>query len=701
MDSIGFIGRNALTFDLSVILNVHDEATYIARTLRSTEEAARYARSQGARIELVIVLDRPTVELAEQIERYTPSDFDGLQTLTVDNGSLGPSRTAGIAVARGDFVTLCDADDLVSFNAFAASLEAARREGPGTIVVLEFIFAFGSEVWVGQYSNSDVVTPLRFITYDPFPARLFIPKALLMEIPYADIPLGGALAFEDWHLNCELSAAGARFVVAPDTILFYRRRTTSLSAGFDRTSLRVIPPTKFLQPATFLDIAKSAYRAYEDPKSYEIDAAIVDARMDFLKSSLCRELVHPANRIDPAIDIRRYDATRSYGTRRFPVAPGLAYYRLCQALGPNSTFTDVVLVSAQLDDYAAWYIGEVISALQTIDPAARALVFAERSADLEPLRRSVPPGTVQVALADLHPDVAEADRDVLAVKALQAVAPAGRIHFCRSAFASRFWRRFAPVLPQMRSVLYRLGYGAADVEGRKFSFDDDLDLISDCLPTLHMLIADRTAILERDLLLIGAMAEKWTLLPAPVACIAPPRPCHRSRHKVIWLGPDQDGDNSDDAATLTRALSARGVQLQVERWPTKKPGDGATAACSIPTESLRDTADFDNVLCVLATAFQPGMQKRLLDAMAAGVPVIAARSSGMEDLVDHGRTGTILSELWAGDDMLSACTAAIVEIATDAGRYNDLSENAQAVVLAHHAPDVFQATVRKIFGDRD
>ena len=691
-----------MIFDLSIVLNVHDEATYIARTLRSTEEAARYARSQGARIELVIVLDRPAAELAERIGRYDPSaGFDGCQILTVDNGSLGPSRTAGIVAARGEFVTLCDADDLVSFNAFAVSLDVARREGPGAVVVLEFIFAFGREDWVGQYSDSGVVTPLRFVIYNPFPARIFASKSLLQEIPHADIPLGGAFAFEDWHINCELSAAGARFVVAPDTILFYRRRTASLSAVFDRTSLRVIPPTKFLRPAVFLAAARPAYRLYEDPKSEQEDARIVDARLEFLKSALCRELVYPANRIDPAIDIRRYGADRSYGTRRLPVAPGMAYYRLCQAIGPNATFTDVVLVSAQLDDYAAWYMGEVLAALRTLDPAARVLVFAEHPADLEPLRRHVPLGTVQVALAELHPDLAEADRDVLAVKALQAVAPASRLHFCHSAFASRFWRRFAPVFPGMRAVLYRLGYGAEDVQGRAFGFDDDLDLISDCLPTLCTLIADRAAMLERDLQRIGAMATKWVLLPAPVAGPAPPRSSRQDRHRVIWLAGPQAAGGREDAAALMDALSARGARLEVERWPGPPQESAGGAPRSFPAEPIHGAVDLDGVLCILATAFHPGMQKHVLDAMAAGLPVIAARSSGVEDLVDHGRCGLLLPEPSADSDMLAVCAAAILEMSADAARTEEMSEAARALVLARHAPDVFQASVGKIFGDRD
>lgn len=45
--------------DISVVLNAHNEAAYLRRTMLSLEEAADYASAQGLKLDLVMVQDRP------------------------------------------------------------------------------------------------------------------------------------------------------------------------------------------------------------------------------------------------------------------------------------------------------------------------------------------------------------------------------------------------------------------------------------------------------------------------------------------------------------------------------------------------------------------------------------------------------------------------------------------------------------------
>lgn len=46
-------------FDVSIVLNLHNEARYLRRTMRSLEEAVRFAQRYDITFELVAVLDRP------------------------------------------------------------------------------------------------------------------------------------------------------------------------------------------------------------------------------------------------------------------------------------------------------------------------------------------------------------------------------------------------------------------------------------------------------------------------------------------------------------------------------------------------------------------------------------------------------------------------------------------------------------------
>ena len=63
-----------------------------------------------------------------------------------------------------------------------------------------------------------------------------------------------------------------------------------------------------------------------------------------------------------------------------------------------------------------------------------------------------------------------------------------------------------------------------------------------------------------------------------------------------------------------------------------------------------------------------------LEAMAAGLPAICAAASGSKSLVDHGRTGKLISD--AKD--IEAFAAALVEIAADREKRSRMSANAQA-----------------------
>ena len=675
-----------MDFDVSILLNVHNESGYLLRTLRSTEEAARYVRSQGVRIELLIVLDRPTLELAAQVARYDPAAFDGFQTVTVDNGSLGPSRNDGIAIARGEYVTACDADDLISFNAFASLLETARREGPRAIAFAEYLFMFGSEYWVGHYSGSDIVTPLRVVTHNPFPARFFAPRELLLKIPLADIRLGPGFAFEDWHLNCQLLAAGVRFVIAPDTILFYRRRSTSLSAEFDRVSVRQIPPSRLFEPTCFLSTAGPAYALYTQARGEEAgmeaaDAEAVRASADFLQTAVCRELVHAANLIDPAIDLNRYGNGNWWGTRTFPIHAGIAYYRLCQTLGSNGPFSDIVFAPSKDSLDAARYIAEVLCGLAWSGQAASVLVLAEQEAELEPLRGLLPPGTISVSMYPLHPQLTEEDVDVLTIKVLQATAAKARIHFGRSVYAARFWRRFGPLLRDNRAILYRLGEDRRTVDGREFLVDEDFNFISDCLGTLDMLLSGNQGIIARDQTRIGTMLDKWRLLPVPVTAAPVVRDHDGFHYRLVWLAQPEEVDQIDLPIAVAAVLASYGLNVRIDSW------SGAIGPSQI-----------DAVLC---TARPSGLRRPLLEAMAAGLPIIARQTGGLDDLVLDGRTGLTLKEPLDEAALADACAMAIKHLYDDAIRYAMLSRQARELVETRHGRDAFLAKVKEIFADAD
>ena len=74
-----------------------------------------------------------------------------------------------------------------------------------------------------------------------------------------------------------------------------------------------------------------------------------------------------------------------------------------------------------------------------------------------------------------------------------------------------------------------------------------------------------------------------------------------------------------------------------------------------------------------------GAPYSVMEAMTAGVPVVAARAVGTTDLIDNGHTGVLVNQ---GD--IRAAAAAAVHLLTHPDKARTLTTNAQRAVTIHH-----------------
>jgi hypothetical protein len=336
----------------------------------------------------------------------------------------------------------------------------------------------------------------------------------------------------------------------------------------------------------------------------------------------------------------------------------------------------------------AKYVAEVLRGLAWSGQAASVLVLAEHEAELEPLRGLLPPGTILISMYPLHPQLTVEDVDVLTIKVLQATAAKARIHFGRSVYAARFWRRFGPLLRDNHSILYRLDENRRTVDGREFLVDEDFNLISDCLATLDTLLSDNPGIVARDHARIGTMPDRWQLLPAPVVTAPVVRDHAGFRRRMVWLVQPEEVDRTDLPIAVAALLASRGLNVRIDPLP------GVNA--SLP--GAIDPGQIDAVIC---TAEPNGLRRPLLEAMAAGLPVIARRTGGLEDLVLDGQTGLALQETPDEAALVATCAAAIEHLYDDAIRYSALSRQARELVQTRHGTDAFLAKVKEIFANAD
>ena len=116
------------------------------------------------------------------------------------------------------------------------------------------------------------------------------------------------------------------------------------------------------------------------------------------------------------------------------------------------------------------------------------------------------------AIRDLHPSITVDEMNVLALKAIQASGPRARIHLGRSRFGARFWRAFGVLLPDRQAILHRIGVESEAVDRREFIVDDDVDLISNCLDTIQVVLAASVDVRDSDRQRFRTAEDKWHVL---------------------------------------------------------------------------------------------------------------------------------------------------------------------------------------------
>lgn len=104
---------------LSILLPTYNASGYLLRTIESI-------RSQDGDFELIIVDDASTDETAEAVRPFLS---DRIRYVRQSRNSGGPSkpRNAGLRIARGEIIALCDTDDLILPGKYTRALEVFKR----------------------------------------------------------------------------------------------------------------------------------------------------------------------------------------------------------------------------------------------------------------------------------------------------------------------------------------------------------------------------------------------------------------------------------------------------------------------------------------------------------------------------------------------------------------------------------------------
>jgi glycosyltransferase involved in cell wall biosynthesis len=691
--------------DVSLVLALHRENHLLRRTLLSLCDAARHARKHGVTVELVATLDRADELTHQVLKGFDRDGFDGWKVLQVDHGSLGPSRNSGVKAARGRYVYTCDGDDLISSDSITAMFRLAEAVGGGHLIFHEYLCAFGDRPHCWKYFSLDVVSPLAFLEQHPYTSAAFAHRSVFEAVPYLDAGVSSAYAYEDWHFNAECVARGFQILIAKDTIRFYRQRRGSLMDQASNHTTRQILPSMLFEPQTWVQITRKAYERFAlGKRPQEPDGASWATLLD---SDRHLASIRAANAIDPGIDpVILRGSPFSSNLDNSDVTAAMAYHEISQLIGAQR-FDEVFLLPFIATGGAERYVADVMQVLYHLRPTSRMLVLLGEPLASDNHLDRVPPNATVIDLANDWPQLTMPQRQLIALKLIQSAAPRARLHLRNAWFSQEFYGRFKSILKSNPAVYYRfmdiVEISSAGAFARPWGFD----FISENAQDLALIVTDNEAVIACDRKRIGIHNEKWRHLPARISsdltsADAAARASLR-KGRVLWASRLDRQKRPELLPRIARKLEISDIRIDVFGGAVL---DAFNPNCFAGLANLSYRGAYDGFSALdhsaydaflYTTAFD-GMPNVVLEAIAAGLPVIAPDIGGIGEIIADGDSGLLLPALQDDDEMAAAYAAAIIRLAEDPALRARLVTGALRRLADRHDPVAFTKAVHDIFG---
>jgi len=694
--------------DVSIVLNMHREALFLRPTLKSLEACAKVARDAGISVELVAVFDRPDMDTIDTF-RMTPLDgFVAVNEITVDVGSLGLARNAGIQAARGEYVWTSDGDDLVSRNSLVALVATARRHPDRDIAIfLNFLVGFGDRFHVVRYRESSLLTIADFLFQHPYVSRIFIRRSVLLKHKYRDLKISPAFAYEDWDLNIRLYGYGVDFLIAENTILFYRQRQNSLLRQADVASTRIVPASDPLAPRQYLASLRSV-RANDDAWRKTLAERTHHSECDYTRELMSNQelvaYIADACAIEPEVNPAAIETSGSYSP--LPATDSHWAFDLASfyEMTGVTAFDDIVLLPWLRPGGAGRFILNILSSLNSCAEDSRVLIVSGEIAEFHEWISLLPENFVFIDLCNSFPNLDEVNSDAMLARAIISLSRAGtRLHVYSSIFGHRIIDRYGAAFSECCDIVY---YRFSDVHynwrGRNLSASSTVAFLRRHLPYIDIVIADCQYIFEKDKIRVGSESKKYKIVYNK--CDIERRKIKADKtFKLLWASRVTPEKRPELINQIISASREHYPALSVDVWGDVKAPSGEVVENFGTGVAYRGAfdgfsqLDVDKYDALIYTSRYDGLPNVVLEALASGLTVIAPDVGGIGEVIIPSETGFLVPDIQDDESLIQAYVAAIGAMYEDWAGALDMADKGQNLIRGRHSAPAFAQRVSEVF----
>ena len=712
-------------YDLTVAVTAHNEGLVAHKTMRSILEATKRLEEKKISYEILIHIDNGDQITKDYFKRY--AKMPNVVIYENNFGDPGPSRNFLAQKASGEYLTFLDGDDLISDNWLVVAYGALIGATEEVIVHPEGILTFGTEVnnvlTIQTETLSREKDTIVLLGENRWCAILMAKTSTLLKFPYQH--LTGGYSHEDYVFNVETTNAGIKHIIAKETILFYRRSNNSRLSSSNNMN-QIIPYIEFFDFAKVREFRADSHADVPvevslKRKGYKLYKKIRDN--NFLNyfitppAKLTLKVLNKFNQKNklgkiPEFVVREWAKINPLETQLYPypfILKRTQIYDPSDLSMIGETYLKIAQSVTHTPDYVfivPWVVRggadkvmlNMMKAIEEIHPGSKFTVITTLP-NKNVWAKMLPKNTDLIEFGKLAEGLPPYEKDELLSRIITQLK-CKRLHIINSEYAYAWAYKHQELIKNHYELTVSVFASCFIPESNftcRFSFDDPF--IFDIYPVVKKIFTDNQTFVEESVEKNALDEKLFKVQYQPI--MDEVKPVHHAeankKVKVLWASRVTREKMPDMIKLIADKLDPK--EFQIDVFGAFSDDVDKNFFAGVPVINYRGafdgfsslpTEDYD---ILLYTSVGDGVPNILLEATAAGLPILASNDGGVHEFIQDGKTGSLVKEIRDVDGYVKK----LKDFRKNPKKYEEYVEAAQKLLEERHSWKAFIKKMKEDF----
>lgn len=706
-------------------VTAHNEGLVAHKTMRSILEATKRLEEKKISYEILIHIDNGDQITKDYFKRY--AKMPNVVIYENNFGDPGPSRNFLTQKASGEYLTFLDGDDLISDNWLVVAYGALIGATEEVIVHPEGILTFGTEVNNVLTIQTETLPrekdTIVLLGENRWCAILMAKTSTLLKFPYQH--LTGGYSHEDYVFNVETTNAGIKHIIAKETILFYRRSSNSRLSSSNNMN-QIIPYMEFFDFAKVREFRADSHADVPvevslKRKGYKLYKKIRDN--NFLNyfitppAKLTLKVLNKFNQKNklgkiPEFVVREWAKINPLETQLYPypfILKRTQIYDPSDLSMIGETYLKIAQSVTHTPDYifmVPWVVRggadkvmlNMMKAIEEIHPGSKFTVITTLP-NKNVWAKMLPKNTDLIEFGKLADGLAPYEKDELLSRIITQLK-CKRLHIINSEYAYAWAYKHQELIKNHYDLTVSVFASCFIPESNftcRFSFDDPF--IFDIYKVVKKIFTDNQTFVEESVEK-NALDEKMFKVQYQPIMDEVKKVHHAEANKkvrVLWASRVTREKMPDMIKLIANKLDPK--EFQIDVFGAFSDDVDKNFFNGVPVINYRGAFDgfsslpTENYDILLYTSVGDGVPNILLEATAAGLPILASNDGGVHEFIQDGKTGSLVKEIRDVDGYVKK----LKDFRKNPRKYEEYVEEAQKLLEERHSWKAFIKKMKEDF----